>query len=100
MAERHRIVTGLGKAELERVLVRGIDLTLRRGIEGGGAGYGDPLVRDPALVLRDVARGWETKQRAAVIYAVVLAGSRDDDTLELNAAATKGLRNQMAGSRN
>ena len=26
MAERHRIVTGLGKAELERVLVRGIDL--------------------------------------------------------------------------
>ena len=71
-----------------------------RGIEAGGAGYGDPLARDPALVLRDVARSWETEQRAVAIYAVVLAGSRIDDTLSINTAATNDLRAELTGSRN
>ncbi len=63
-----------------------------RGIEGGGAGYGNPYHRDPAHVLRDVERGWETSERAAEIYGVVLRGARAADTLAVDAKATKALR--------
>jgi len=69
-----------------------------RGIEGGGAGYGDPRTRKPARVLRDVERGWETQERAAAVYAVVLTGSLDDDTLALDVEATDDLRAQIIGS--
>ncbi len=27
-------------------------------MESGGGGYGDPLKRDPEMVLRDVANAW------------------------------------------
>jgi N-methylhydantoinase B len=69
-----------------------------RGIEGGGAGYGDPRTREPDRVLRDVERGWETQERAVALYAVVLTGSLDDDTLALDVEATDGLRAQIMGS--
>jgi N-methylhydantoinase B len=41
----------------------------------GGGGYGDPLARDPALVLRDVARGYCTVEDAERDYGVVLRGA-------------------------
>ena len=45
----------------------------------GGGGYGDPLLRDPARVADDLARGAISPQAAAEIYGVVLArdGSAD-----------------------
>src|SRR5262249_57473994 len=38
----------------------------------GGGGYGDPWQRDPALVARDVARGYITTGDASADYGVVL----------------------------
>jgi N-methylhydantoinase B len=38
----------------------------------GGAGYGDPLDRDPALVLADVLDGKITCEAARAAYGVVL----------------------------
>ena len=45
---------------------------------GGGAGYGDPLRRDPALVARDVAEGRVSPVMARAAYGVVLAGEQPD----------------------
>jgi N-methylhydantoinase B len=54
----------------------------------GGGGYGDPLGREPALVLSDVVRGYVTAEDAERDYGVVLAG----DPLTLDRAATERLR--------
>jgi N-methylhydantoinase B len=35
---------------------------------GGGAGYGDPAERDPALIAADVAEGWITREAARRDY--------------------------------
>lgn len=53
----------------------------------GGAGYGSPLDRDPALVRHDVQEGWITRERAQQIYGVML-----DRANEVDAAATAALR--------
>jgi len=53
---------------------------------GGGAGWGDPLDRDAALVVRDVARGVVTEAAAKRDYGVVLTDGAVD------AAATASLR--------
>ena len=52
----------------------------------GGAGYGDPLERDPALVLADVRAGKVSPDAAKEHYAVVLDEGRIDP------ARTEGLR--------
>ncbi|KIN70242.1 5-oxoprolinase (ATP-hydrolyzing) [Sulfitobacter noctilucicola] len=49
----------------------------------GGAGYGDPSERDPALVRRDLARGYISAQSAADDYGL----SQDTIASVLNAAA-------------
>ena len=38
----------------------------------GGGGYGDPFLRDPELVLRDVALGYYTREQAAEMFGVVI----------------------------
>lgn len=43
-----------------------------RGIDSGGGGYGDPLLRDPLRVCEDVNEQWETAERALDTYGVVL----------------------------
>jgi N-methylhydantoinase B len=40
---------------------------------GSGAGYGDPVLRDPTLVARDVRDGTLTRDLAERVYGVVLA---------------------------
>ena len=52
----------------------------------GGGGYGDPLNRDPALVLHDVGRGYYTVDQAVDLYGVVLEAGGVDTT------ATESLR--------
>jgi len=56
----------------------------------GGGGYGSPKERDPAAVVRDVARGYVTLEGAGRDYAVAIAtdGTQDmEKTKELKKAA-------------
>jgi N-methylhydantoinase B len=46
---------------------------------GGGAGLGDPLLREPALVAADVVAGYVTIEHANEIYGVVLDGDQGVD---------------------
>jgi N-methylhydantoinase B len=69
---------------------------LLRTFDCSGGGYGDPLARDPRRVLRDVLEGWETAERAASVYGVVLTGSADDETLAVDADATRTRRHSLA----
>jgi N-methylhydantoinase B len=55
----------------------------------GGGGYGDPWQREPALVARDVARGYFTAADARRDYGVVVTGA---DPPALDAPATEALR--------
>jgi N-methylhydantoinase B len=70
-----------------------------RGVDAGGGGYGDPLRRDPKRVLRDVVERWETLERAASLYGVVLTGRVDDDSLAVDEPATTARREALAGAR-
>jgi N-methylhydantoinase B len=54
----------------------------------GGGGYGDPLGRDPDLVLADVRRGYYTADQARARFAVVVAG----DPPAVDEKATAALR--------
>jgi N-methylhydantoinase B len=66
-----------------------------RGVDCGGGGYGNPLERDPARVLRDVVERWETAARAFDVYGVVLSGAIEDDTLAVDVDATKARRQSL-----
>lgn len=55
-------------------------------LTAGGGGYGDPLRRDPALVLRDVLAGLVSEDAARADYGVVLWG------VQVDTAATEALR--------
>lgn len=70
-----------------------------RGIDAGGGGYGDPLLRDPARVCRDVIERWETPERARDVYGVVLTGAIELETLAVDAAATRARRAELAAKR-
>src|SRR6476619_6725274 len=65
----------------------------------GGGGWGDPLVRDPSLVVRDVVWRKVSPEAALADYGVVLTGSLDDDSLGHDAEATAAERSaRPAGS--
>src|SRR5258706_9088173 len=59
----------------------------------GGAGYGDPLDRDPELVRVDVENGFVRDDEAADTYGVVLSGRAVD------AAATTARREALRNRR-
>ena len=58
----------------------------------GGGGWGDPLERDPALVLADVNRNLATVEGAKDYGVVIVDGAVDE-------AATTKLRDEIRGSR-
>ncbi|MHB1110882.1 MAG: hypothetical protein ACYCZU_11285, partial [Devosia sp.] len=58
----------------------------------GGGGWGDPLQRDPALVLADVERGLVTINGAKRYGVVIKNGA-------VNGEATAKLRNDIAAKR-
>ncbi|MFT4591471.1 MAG: N-methylhydantoinase B [Gammaproteobacteria bacterium] len=58
----------------------------------GGGGWGDPLKRDPALVLADVKRSLATVEGAKDYGVVIVKGAVDE-------AATTALREEIAASR-
>lgn len=61
----------------------------------GGAGYGDPLQRDPQAVLADLRNGMVSEQAARDVYAVVW----DRRGLRLDAAATQATRAEVRRAR-
>jgi N-methylhydantoinase B len=58
----------------------------------GGGGWGNPLERDPALVVRDVVWRKVSPDAALADYGVVLTGSLEDDSLGFDAGATEAER--------
>jgi N-methylhydantoinase B len=58
----------------------------------GGGGWGDPLDREPELVVRDVVWRKVSVEAALTDYGVVLTGSVDSDDLGYDAAATAAER--------
>ncbi len=80
------------------------DVTLRpgewvRGREAGGGGYGDPLDRDPERVRADVLEGWVSRERAEADYGVVLTGDVEDESVLVDADATRARRAQLRAER-
>jgi N-methylhydantoinase B len=61
----------------------------------GGGGFGDPIDRDPQLVLRDFGRGWVSREIAERIHGVVI--SRDGRAAD--AAATNASRSEIRQAR-
>jgi N-methylhydantoinase B len=85
------IKRGKYKAELragDRVLIR----------SGGGAGWGNPLDRDPQAVLMDVIAGYVSRASAEQEYGVVIM-SDIDGGLSVNPQQTVGLRNRLRSTR-
>ena len=75
-----RAIHNLGRPD-ERELGKIHELKLGQGdtltlLMPGGGGYGDPLERDPALVLGDVEDGFVSLDRARQDYGVVIVGRR------------------------
>ena len=56
----------------------------------GGGGYGDPLDREAAEVLRDVIEGYVSLDKAKDLYKVVIS----PESLELDPEATQKLRQE------
>ncbi|MGI8305621.1 hydantoinase B/oxoprolinase family protein [Saccharopolyspora hattusasensis] len=66
----------------------------------GGGGHGDPLTRDPALVVEDVIDGYVSIERAAKDYGVVVEPFDPElDRYEVDIAATEELRRSIAAER-
>ena len=68
-----------------------------RGRDSSGGGYGDPLTRDPLRVLTDVLEGYELIGKARDVYGVVFTGRIEDDSLQVDMAATQARRAELAG---
>lgn len=80
------------------------EIELRRGSwlsgrESSGAGYGDPLEREPERVLDDVLERYITRSHADAVYGVVFSGSADDESLQIDAAATRARRDEIRRTR-
>jgi N-methylhydantoinase B len=67
-----------------------------RGRDSSGGGYGDPVTRDPLRVLTDVLEGYESIGKARDVYGVVFTGRIEDDSLEVDNAATQTRRAELA----
>lgn len=65
-------------------------------ILNGAGGYGDPLERDPAAVLKDVIRDYVSIEKAHRDYGVVI----DSETLQVNEEETAKLRARLNQRRN
>ena len=69
-----------------------------RTLDCSGGGYGDPLTRDPRLVMLDVLEGWETVERSTALYGVVLTGTVQDESLAVDAEATRACRSRLSSA--
>lgn len=65
---------------------------------GGGAGFEDPLLRDPLAVKEDVLDEYVSIEAARERYGVVLVGSLDNWDIEIDLDRTLQLRRERAGA--
>jgi N-methylhydantoinase B len=65
--------------------------TVIRTYSGGGGGLGDPLMRDPELVAKDIQDGYVSVDHGERVYGVVVA----PDSLELDREATESKRAEV-----
>jgi N-methylhydantoinase B len=67
----------------------------------GGAGWGNPLNRDPERVRLNVRDGFLSIKRARDVYGVVLTqkDSKNPETVAVDYEATKKLRSDMTATR-
>jgi N-methylhydantoinase B len=62
----------------------------------GGGGFGDPLDREPARVIADLAEGYVTPAAAEAIYGVVLhEGVPDLEAIQVRRATLRGRRQHV-----
>ncbi len=66
---------------------------------GGGGGFGNPLRRPPEAVREDVLDEYVSIEAARERYGVVLTGCAEDCDVEIDADATRKLRDQLAAER-
>ena len=59
------------------------------GFETAGGGYGDPLERDPEMVLEDAIEHYISIEHASDVYGVELTGSMEDESLRVDFTATE-----------
>ena len=63
-------------------------------VSGGGGGVGNPVERDPEMVLEDVINEWITSEHARRIYKVVI----DTETMTIDEERTRLLRTSTEDS--
>jgi N-methylhydantoinase B len=66
---------------------------------GGGAGWGDPLDRDPEAVCDDVLDEYVSRESAERDYGVVFSGSLDQYDLRVDPDATRDRRESLRADR-
>jgi N-methylhydantoinase B len=70
-----------------------------RVVTTGGGGWGDPLEREPALVLADMVEGRVSAARARDDYGVLLVDAGDTDGLAVDEPGTAQLRAALKAKR-
>lgn len=100
--KRQEIVVDFGSSNERCVGVSVSGINIRPGCRvylrsGGGGGFGVPLERAAEMVLRDIERGWVTKEAAEASFGVVL---REDPSasvgVAVDQAGTVALRRNLA----
>jgi N-methylhydantoinase B len=81
-----------GGRKLNMPLKKGDIVSIR---SGGGGGWGNPLERNPHLILRDYKKGLITADLAKEKYRVII----DERKLAVDLEATKNLRNKIESRR-
>lgn len=66
------------------------------GLDLSGGGYGNPLEREPEMVLADVLEKYVSREHAEVVYGVEFTGQVEDETLEVDEGATLKRRATMS----
>lgn len=92
---KHGLVRNEGQPDEENLTLKASGVELKAGDRitvkaGGGGGYGNPLDRDPSLVLHDVRMGYVGTEGAKSEYGVVI-----DQNLHIDITATELLRKAM-----